>query len=140
MVLTLGSSSPERAAKEAEYVAKKVGDRLLYFQIGNEPDFYHNASNATRPANWGFKDYLDQWTQFADAITQRISEAKFGGPDVGASSDWIFRFINGGAEKLGQLAAVTGHYYAEGPPTIPRSPPNGCFTQIPRFSSRPKPL
>ena len=117
----LGNSSPERAAREAEYVAQKVGDRLLYFQIGNEPDFYHNASNGTRPANWGFTDYLDQWTQFADAISQRVPQAKFGGPDVGASSDWIFRFISGAAEKLGsRLAAVTGHYYAEGPPDDPK--------------------
>ena len=117
----LGNSSPERAAREAEYVARKVGDRLLYFQIGNEPDFYHNASNATRPANWGFPDYLDQWTQFANAISERVPEAKFGGPDVGASSDWIFKFINGAAQKLGsRLAAVTGHYYAEGPPDDPR--------------------
>jgi hypothetical protein len=117
----LGNSSPERAAREAEYVAKKIGDRLLYFQIGNEPDFYHNASNGTRPANWGFTDYLDQWTQFADAISARVPQAKFGGPDVGASSDWIFRFINGAAQKLGtRLAAVTGHYYAEGPPDDPK--------------------
>jgi hypothetical protein len=33
--LNLGNSSPERAAAEAEYVAKTIGDRLLFFQIGN---------------------------------------------------------------------------------------------------------
>jgi hypothetical protein len=36
--LNYGNSSPERAAEEAAYVAKAVGDRLENFQIGNEPD------------------------------------------------------------------------------------------------------
>ncbi|HEY2827940.1 MAG TPA: glycosyl hydrolase family 79 C-terminal domain-containing protein [Pirellulales bacterium] len=119
--LNLGNSSPERAAKEAEYVAKAVGDHLLYFQIGNEPDFYHDANNATRPANWGFPEYLAEWTQFADAISQRVTEAKFGGPDVGSNSNWISKFAAGAEKNLGsRLLAVTGHYYAEGPPNDPK--------------------
>jgi hypothetical protein len=119
--MNLGNSSPERAAKEAEYVAQKVGDRLLYFQIGNEPDYYHNANNRTRPANWGFPNYLEEWTHFADAISQRVPQAKFGGPDVGNSSDWIMKFVSGAAKNLGsRCAAVTGHYYAEGPPDDPK--------------------
>jgi hypothetical protein len=119
--LNLGHSSPERAAREAEYVASKVKDRLLYFQIGNEPDFYHNANNKTRPANWGFTDYLAEWTQYADAISERLPQAKFGGPDVGSSSSWLGQFTRGAAEKVGsRLMTVTGHYYAEGPPDDPK--------------------
>jgi hypothetical protein len=133
----LGNSSPERAAREAEYVAKKIGERLLYFQIGNEPDFYHNGSNGTRPVDWGFTDYLDQWTQFADAISERVPQAKFGGPDVGASSDWIMRFINGAAKKLGsRLAAVTGHYYAEGPPDDPKVTTERLLRTTPEIAKR----
>jgi hypothetical protein len=119
--LNLGNSSPERAAKEAEYVAQKIGERLLYFQIGNEPDYYHNANNGTRPAGWGFADYLQEWVQFADAVSERVPQAKFGGPDVGSSSDWIMKFINGATAKLGsQLVTITGHYYAAGPPDDPK--------------------
>jgi hypothetical protein len=119
--LNFGSSSPQRAADEAAYVAGRAGDRLEYFQIGNEPDFYHDASNGTRPAGWGFADYLSEWTAFAEAIAARVPEARFGGPDVGASSNWVTRFGNEIPAAISRrLAALTGHYYAEGPPNDPR--------------------
>ena len=81
-------------------MASKVGEQLLYFQIGNEPDFYHNANNKTRPANWGFADYLNEWKQYADAISQRVPGANFGGPDVGSSSNWIPQFVRGHPKNL----------------------------------------
>ena len=31
----MGTNTPEHAAEEAEYVAKTLGERLQYFQIGN---------------------------------------------------------------------------------------------------------
>jgi hypothetical protein len=119
--LNFGNSTPERAAQEAAYVARAVGRNLEYFQIGNEPDFYHDAINGTRPAGWDFADYLREWTSFAEAIVARVPAARFGGPDVGASSDWVTRF----GEELPasirpRLTALTGHYYAEGPPNDPR--------------------
>lgn len=119
--LNFGHSSPERAAAEAAYVHKALGDRLAFFQIGNEPDFYRDANNGTRPAGWGFDDYVREWLGYANAISQRVPEAKFGGPDTGASSDWVTRFGEEVAPKLGKrLVALTGHYYAEGPPNDPR--------------------
>jgi len=48
---------------------------MLYFQIGNEPDFYHSANNRTRPANWGFKDYMQEWLACADAILKKVPGA-----------------------------------------------------------------
>jgi hypothetical protein len=119
--LNFGNSTPEKAAEEAAYVARAVGRHLEYFQIGNEPDFYHDAINGTRPAGWDFADYLKEWTSFAEAIAARVPAARFGGPDVGASSDWVTRF----GEELPatirpRLTALTGHYYAEGPPNDPR--------------------
>jgi hypothetical protein len=114
--LNFGNSTPERAAVEAAYVAGRVGERLEFFQIGNEPDFYHDANNGTRPPGWDFADYLQEWTGFAEAIAARVPGARFGGPDVGASSSWVTRL---GAEVPARvserLVAMTGHYYAEGP-------------------------
>ncbi len=119
--LNLGNSSPQRAAEEAALVYAKVGNRLEFFQIGNEPDFYHDANNGTRPPNWSFADYLSDWTAFADAIAARVQQARFGGPDVGASSEWITRFGEEiPAQVSSRLLALTGHYYAEGPPNDPR--------------------
>jgi hypothetical protein len=37
--LNLGTGTPERAAVEAEYVAKTLGNRLLFFQIGNDTEY-----------------------------------------------------------------------------------------------------
>jgi hypothetical protein len=118
--LNFGNSTPERAAEEAAYVMQKAGDHLEFFQIGNEPDFYHDANNGTRPAGWGFADYVSEWTSFANAIAARAPGARFGGPDVGASSDWITRFCEAVPASGPRLVALTGHYYAEGPPNDPR--------------------
>ncbi|GGG92528.1 glycosyl hydrolase family 79 C-terminal domain-containing protein [Silvibacterium dinghuense] len=119
--VNFGNSTPERAAVEAAYAAKRLGSSLLFFQIGNEPDFYRDANNGTRPAGWDFPDYAREWLAFARAIAAAVPGARFGGPDVGASSDWMTRFANEVAPQLGEsLVAVTGHYYAEGPPDDPR--------------------
>jgi hypothetical protein len=50
-----------------------------------------------------------------------VPQARFGGPDTAAASDWVIRFGNEVAPKLGdRLAALSGHYYAEGPPNDPK--------------------
>jgi Glycosyl hydrolase family 79 C-terminal beta domain len=118
--LNFGNSTPEQAATEAAYVARAVGERLEFFQIGNEPDLYQKASNGTRPPGWGFEDYLREWTGYAEAIAARVPTARFGGPDVASSSDWVTRFGNEVAPELRtRLTTLTGHYYAEGPPNDP---------------------
>jgi hypothetical protein len=118
--LNFGNSTPQRAAEEAAYVAEKVGERLEFFQIGNEPDLYKKASNGTRPAGWSFADYVREWAGFAEGIVAKVPNARFGGPDVAASLDWVRRF---NAEVPGSIAsrlvALTGHYYAMGPPDDP---------------------
>ena len=118
--LNFGNSTPARAAEEAAYVAQKIGERLVFFQIGNEPDLYTKASNGTRPLGWTLSDYVNEWAAFADAILARVPNARFGGPDVAASSDWIARFAAQLPERIAsKLVALTGHYYAEGPPDDP---------------------
>jgi hypothetical protein len=119
--VNFGNSTPQRAAEEAAYVAEKIGDRLEFFQIGNEPDLYTKTSNGTRPAGWSFADYVREWTAFAEAIAARVPHARFGGPDVAASSDWVTRFsADVPASVAARLVALTGHYYAMGPPDDPR--------------------
>ncbi len=119
--VNFGNSTPQRAAEEAAYVAQKIGRRLEFFQIGNEPDLYTKASNGTRPAGWSFADYVREWTEFAEAISVRVPDARFGGPDVAASSDWVTRFsADVPASVAPRLVTLTGHYYAMGPPDDPR--------------------
>ncbi len=119
--INFGNNTPERAATEAAYVASKLGDRIEYFQIGNEPDLYRTASNGTRPPGWDFDDYVREWAGFARAVAAKVPNAKFAGPDVAGSSDWVTRFGERMTTELpGKIAAVTGHYYASGPPNDPR--------------------
>jgi len=134
--LNFGNNTPEHAAEEAAYVAGKVGDGLEFFQIGNEPDFYHDSNNGTRPAHWGFDDYLKEWTGFAEAIAARVPSARFGGPDVGASSDWVTLFGEQiPASVSARLVAMTGHYYAEGPPNDPRVTTERLLAGNPRIAA-----
>ena len=118
--LNLGTGTPERDAAEAEYVAKKVGKRLVYFQIGNEPEFYRNDNNRLRGQDWNFDKYLDQWMTFAKAVIERVPEARFGGPDIGSNGQWVTRFVNEAPPLLpGRIVACSGHYYVMGPPDNP---------------------
>ena len=52
--LNLGTGTPELDAEEAAYVARRLGNKLLYFQIGNEPEFYRNDNNRLRSPGWNF--------------------------------------------------------------------------------------
>jgi hypothetical protein len=118
--LNLGTGTPERDAEEAAYVAKKLGRRLLFFQIGNEPEFYRDADNRLRGQDWNFDKYLGQWLALAQAVIQRVPKAKFGGPDIGNNRQWIDQFARQAPPQLpGRIVALSGHYYVMGPPDNP---------------------
>jgi hypothetical protein len=120
--LNLGTGTPERDAEEAAYVAGKLGSRLLYFQIGNEPEYYRESNNQLRPRDWNFDKYLEQWMTFARAVIARVPEARFGGPDVGSSAQWVSRFAEAAPKALpGRIVACSSHYYVMGPPDNPGS-------------------
>jgi hypothetical protein len=135
--LNFGTGSPERDAEEAAYVAKALGPKLVYFQIGNEPDFYKDPNNLLRPVGWDFPDYLNEWTAIAEAIITRVPDAKFGGPDVGSSADWVVRFAKEARKRLGsRLIGLSGHYYAEGPPNAPGVGIANLLKTDPRIAER----
>jgi len=135
--LNFGTGSPERDAEEAAYVAKALGPKLLYFQIGNEPDFYKDSNNLLRPAGWDFPDYINEWSAIADAVIRRVPDAKFGGPDVGSSADWVVRFAQEAPKRIGaRLVGLSGHYYAEGPPNSPDANIANLLKTDPRIAER----
>lgn len=112
--VNLGTGTPEMAADEAAYVWQAAGRHVLAFQIGNEPDLYNH--NGLRPSTYGFSDYFAEWQRFADAIRKRVPNAPLAGPDVAYKTDWVSSFAkSAGAE----VSFLSGHYYAEGPPSNP---------------------
>ena len=139
--LNLGTGTPERDAEEAAYVAKKLGKRLLFFQVGNEPEFYRNSDNRLRGQDWNFDKYLAQWLTFAQAVIKRVPGAKFGGPDIGSNAQWVARFAKEAPPLLpGRIVACSGHYYVMGPPDNPGvtarrllAPDRNVDQQVPRI-------
>ena len=99
---------------------KKTGSRLICFQIGNEPEFYRDANNRLRGPDWDLDKYLAQWVTFARAVIERVPDARFGGPDIGNSGQWLMRFTKEAPQLLpGRIVTCSGHYYAMGPPDNP---------------------
>ncbi len=117
--INMGTNTPERAAAEAGFVAKTLGARLEYFQIGNEADLY--GKHLRDPQTWGPKAYLDEWLKLARAVEARVPGAKFGMPDVAGDIEWLTGVADAWAsvENPPHVAALTHHYYFGGPATNP---------------------
>ncbi|MGH9600325.1 MAG: hypothetical protein ACRD27_10710, partial [Terracidiphilus sp.] len=113
--IDLGHGSPERAEDEAAYVVKTIGSSLLALQIGNEADLFYR--NGIRKPSYDYADYFSEWQRFAKAIRKRTPNAPLAGPDVGHLNDWVEKF----AKDAHDIKLLTSHYYAEGPPSNPKS-------------------
>jgi hypothetical protein len=115
----MGTNTPERAAAEAEFVAKTLGASLQYFQIGNEADLFRN--HLRDPKTWGVKLYLEEWLAMARAVSQKVPGAQFGMPDVAASIDWLPQIADAwpSIQNPPHVHRLTHHYYFGGPATNP---------------------
>lgn len=115
----MGTNTPERAAAEAEYVAKTLGDRLQYFQIGNEVDLFDR--HLRDPKTWNAKTYLDEWLAIARAVIKPVPDAKFGMPDVAANVGWLTQIAElwPSVQNPPHVTTLTHHYYFGGPATNP---------------------
>jgi hypothetical protein len=115
----MGTNTPQRAAEEAAFVAKTLGDNLQYFQIGNEADLF--GHHLRDPKTWSAKTYLDEWLTLARAVTARVPEAKFGMPDVAVNVGWLTQIADlwPSIENPPQVTTLTHHYYFGGPATNP---------------------
>lgn len=108
--INLGHGEAARAADEAAYVVRRLGDRLVALQLGNEPDLY--ARNGLRPGDYGVSDYVEEWRRYVAAIRARVPEAPLAAPDVAHRADWIETFARLAAREL---RFVSCHHYATGP-------------------------
>jgi len=115
----MGTNTPERAATEAEYVAKTLGGRLQYFQIGNEVDLF--SRHLRDPQTWNAKTYLDEWLAIARAVIKAAPAARFGMPDVASNVSWLTDIagIWPSIQDPPHVTTLTHHYYFGGPATNP---------------------
>ena len=115
----MGTNTPERSATEAGYGAEMLGDRLQYFQIGNEADLF--SHHLRDPNTWNAKAYLDEWLAIAHAVTKAVPAARFGMPDVAADVSWLTQIaeIWPSIQNPPHVTTLTHHYYFGGPATNP---------------------
>jgi hypothetical protein len=117
--INMGTNTPARAADEAEFVAKTLGSRLQYFQIGNEVNLF--GRHLRDPQTWSAQTYLVEWLTLARAIAARVPGARFGMPDVTDDISWLPE-IAGDWSSVSQpphVTTLTHHYYFGGPATNP---------------------
>ncbi|HEY8669215.1 MAG TPA: hypothetical protein VIL63_00105, partial [Terriglobales bacterium] len=115
----MGTNTPARAAAEAGFVAKTLGDRLQYFQIGNEADLFDR--HLRDPKAWSAKTYLEEWLTLARAIAGRVPTTKFGMPDVASNASWLTEIADQwpSVQNQPRVTTLTHHYYFGGPATNP---------------------
>src|ERR1700731_3496309 len=115
----MGTNPPARAAEEAVFVAEKLGDRLQYFQIGNEADLFDR--HLRDPQTWSAKTYLQEWLSLSRAIAAGVTAAKFGMPDVASKVSWLTEIADQwpSIQAPPRVTTLSHHYYFGGPATNP---------------------
>jgi hypothetical protein len=121
----MGTNTPARAAEEAVSVAETLGDRLQYFQIGNEADLFRR--HLRDPKTWSAKTYLEEWLTLARAVAARVPTAKFGLPDVAPGAvSWMTEIADlwpstqgPSIQTVPHVTTLSHHYYFNGPATNP---------------------
>ena len=91
-----GSSTPQTAVTELDYVVPKLGSNLVAVEIGNELNLYP-ISNAQ-----------SVWHSFAQAIRAKFPSTKIAGPGDFEDINYATNFIKGEASLID---IVTHHYY-----------------------------
>lgn len=110
LAVDLGHFDPARAADFAKWSQQILGDRLLGFSLGNEPNGYnrdHNPYYLLRPTSYGFADYAKEAKAYSEAIAAAAPGAKIMGPQAYEES-WWGPFLD---LKLPNTGALTFHHY-----------------------------
>jgi hypothetical protein len=117
--INMGTNTPARAADEAAFVAKTLGSRLQYFQIGNEVDLF--GRHLRDPQTWSPATYLAEWLALARAVAARVPRAVFGMPDINSNISWLQQIADawGSVETPPHVTTLSHHYYFGGPPSNP---------------------
>ena len=94
---------PAAAAQMAAKIVAAVGDQLLAFELGNEPD---------GSGLFTYQQYLGNWTRTRDAILQLVPTARFQ-LFASAHESWPDTFLSSGDlySYLDSLYSLSFHYY-----------------------------
>ncbi|KAH8817312.1 glycoside hydrolase family 79 protein [Xylogone sp. PMI_703] len=118
----------ENAVAEAQLCMDHAKHSLISFEIGNEPDIA--ASQGFAPKNYSLADYVDEWLEYADAISENVLKGNryglderrffqafaYAGHDLNGFS--VEGAFNDGINKHGYVKSVSQHEYNAGNPPL----------------------
>ncbi len=111
--LNLGANQLDNAVEEARAVASVMGangkERLIAFEVGNEPDLFGRAGH--RPADYNYDAWLKDFRRYKAAVRAAVPGAPFAGPDLAGAADWMPRFAR---DEGGDIALLSAHHYTTG--------------------------
>lgn len=107
--LNLGQGTEADAIAEARIISTIAGERLLAFEIGNEPDLFARAKH--RKPEYVYEDWLAEYRRYKVALRKEFPRIPFAGPDVAGKTEWVTRFA---ADEGKDSVLLTHHYYREG--------------------------
>ncbi len=107
--LDLGQGTEADAIAEARIISSIAGERLLAFEIGNEPDLFARAKH--RKPEYGYEDWLAEYRRYKAALRREFPRIPFAGPDAALKTEWVTRFA---ADEGKDSVLLTHHYYREG--------------------------
>lgn len=105
--IDFANNSSSSAVEEAAAVSKALGDRLMGFEIGNEPDMYHKQGR--RSIFYTYGNFVSDWGSYAKAIKRKLPQAVFTGPGSATDAkDFSGPFAR---DKARDINLLTHHYY-----------------------------
>lgn len=108
--LNLGINDAVKAADEAGYVYRKLGNRLLNFELGNEPEAYR--TNKIRTPSYTYADYQNESDSYFRTIRTALPNAPFSGPGIVTATDWFTAHAKDAKAYINMLSA---HFYHMAP-------------------------
>jgi hypothetical protein len=107
--LNLGSGTEENAIAEAKAVVAVARNRLLAFEIGNEPDLFSREKH--RPSGYDYEHWLADYRRYKTALRAQLPGIPLAGPDAAGKTEWVSRFA---VDEGKDIVLLTHHYYREG--------------------------
>ena len=103
--LNLGANDPEMAAGEAAAARRAGGDRLIAFEIGNEPEHY---GKKWRPADYRYQDFSREISRYLEVMRPKLPRIPLCGPGTTSNFPWFTGFLR---DFRDDLVISTRHNY-----------------------------
>ncbi len=107
--LNLGGDKLDNAVEEARAVAQVMGDKLIAFEAGNEPDLFTRSGH--RSGNYDYQAWARDYRRYKAAVRAVLPKAPFAGPDIAFRTEWLESFAR---DEGGDIAMLTSHHYIMG--------------------------